>query len=618
MYLTHLMKQCKIIRTRRTFDNALRALPLTQHDRIWKLYLNFAKSASGQTAIRIWKRYMQIQPELREDFIDLLQDLNAYSEAAKQYIIILNDPTFLSRRGKSNYQIWSELADLLVSHPRDIDPDIPVERILRAGIERFSDQRGKLWTSLATYWIALQDFERARDAFEEGITTVMTVRDFTQIFDAYAEFEESIISMKMEEAAGRETVDVDADFELDLRMMRFEQLMDRRAFLVNDVLLRQNPNNVVEWEKRVGLWGENKAQVVATYNEAIKTINPKKASGRFGHLWVSFAKFYEEGGDLKTAREIMEKATRVPYRSVNELADVWIDYAEMEIRADNLDKAVEIMSLATKAPRVSNVDYFDESLTPQARVHKSSKLWSFYVDLEESCGTVESTKKVYERIFDLRIATPQIVVNYANFLEEHGYYEESFRVYERGLDHFSYPVAFELWNLYLTKFLARYGGTKLERARDLFEQALDGCPPKFAKPLYLLYGKLEEEHGLARHAMRIYERATKAVSDEDRFEMFEFYITKSAAGFGITSTRPIYERAIEMLPDKDAKEMCLRFANMERRVGEVDRARAIYAHGSQFADPRTSPAYWETWHAFEVKHGNEDTFKVLLPFTDFC
>ena len=25
------------------------------------------------------------------------------------------------------------------------------------------------------------------------------------------------------------------------------------------------------------------------------------------------------------------------------------------------------------------------------------------------------------------------------------------------------------------------GGTKLERARDLFEQSLDGCPPKFAK-----------------------------------------------------------------------------------------------------------------------------------------
>jgi pre-mRNA-splicing factor SYF1 len=363
MYLAHLTKQCKLTQTRRTFDDALRALPLTQHDRIWPLYLSFAKSASGTTAIKVWKRYMQIHPERREDFIDLLHELSAHSEAARQYIILLNDPAFKSRNGKSNYQLWSEFADLLVSHPHDIDPDVPVERIIRAGIERFSDQQGKLWTSLATYWIGLQDFDHARDAFEEGMMSVMTVRDFTQIFDAYAEFEESLIVEKMEEASERQIVDTDADLDLDIRMMRFEQLMDRRAFLVNDVLLRQNPNNVVEWEKRVGLWGENKSQVVTTYTQAIKTINPKKATGRFGHLWVGFAKFYEEGGDLKTAREIMKKATRVAYRSVNELADVWIDYAELEIRADSVEKALEIMALATKAPRVSNVDYFDDVIT---------------------------------------------------------------------------------------------------------------------------------------------------------------------------------------------------------------------------------------------------------------
>jgi pre-mRNA-splicing factor SYF1 len=37
--------------------------------------------------------------------------------------------------------------------------------------------------------------------------------------------------------------------------------MDRRPFLVNDVLLRQNPNNVLEWQQRVTLWGDNKEKV---------------------------------------------------------------------------------------------------------------------------------------------------------------------------------------------------------------------------------------------------------------------------------------------------------------------------------------------------------------------
>ena len=34
-----------------------------------------------------------------------------------------------------------------------------------------------------------------------------------------------------------------------------------------------------------------------------------------------------------------------------------------------------------------------------------------------------------------------------------------------------------------------------------------------------MYAKLEEEYGLAKRAMGIYERATQVVSDEDKFEV---------------------------------------------------------------------------------------------------
>lgn len=92
----------------------------------------------------------------------------------------------------------------------------------------------------------------------------------------------------------------------------------------------------------------------------------------------------------------------------------------------------------------------------QVRVYKSLRLWSFYVDLEESVGTVESTKAVYDKILEIKIANPQIIVNYANFLEENKFFEDSYKVYERGIDLFGYPIAFELWNIYLLKFIARY------------------------------------------------------------------------------------------------------------------------------------------------------------------
>lgn len=617
MYLQFLMQQPLVTLTRRTFDRALRALPISQHNRIWALYRPFANSAEGETAVRIWRRYMQVHPEDAEDFIELLVQVGLYTEAVRKYIDILNNPRFQSKNGKGHYELWSEMVDLLVEHAAEVETGhetgIDVDRIIRSGIERFSDQRGKLWCGLATYWIRRGSFERARDVFEEGILTVMTVRDFTLVFDSYAEFEESIIGALMEVAAARAekgVVDEAADFDLDIRMMRFEHLMDRRPFLLNDVLLRQNPNNVTEWEKRVALWGDNKENVVQTYTDAIAAIQPKKAVGPFHQLWANYAKFYEQAGDMRSARVIMEKAVKVPFKSVAELADMWIEWAEMELRSENFDDAVKIMAKAVQAPKRSTVDYFDETLSPQQRVHKSWKLWSFYVDLVESVSSLEETKKVYERIFELRIATPQTVVNYANLMEEHKYYEESFKIYERGLDLFSYPVAFELWNLYLTKAVDRK--ISIERLRDLFEQAVEDCPPKFAKVIYLMYGNLEEERGLARHAMRIYERATRAVSEEDRADMFNFYITKSASNFGLPSTRPIYERAIAALPDNEARDMCLKFADMEKRLGEIDRARAIYGHASQFCDPRTNPGFWTKWEQFEVHHGNEDTFKEML------
>jgi pre-mRNA-splicing factor SYF1 len=58
--------------------------------------------------------------------------------------------------------------------------------------------------------------------------------------------------------------------------------------------------------------------------------------------------------------------------------------------------------------------------------------------------------------------------------------------------------------------------------------------------------------------------------------------------------------------------MCLRFADMETKLGEIDRARAIYGHCSQMADPRVAADFWQAWKDFEVKHGNEDTLREML------
>ncbi|KAL6514953.1 hypothetical protein OROGR_020532 [Orobanche gracilis] len=249
----------------------------------------------------------------------------------------------------------------------------------------------------------------------------------------------------------------------------------------------------------------------------------------------------------------------------------------------------------------------------QMKLHKSLRLWTFYVDLEESLGSLDSTREVYERILDLRIATPQIIINYAMLLEDNKYFEDAFKVYERGVKIFKYPHVRDIWVTYLSKFVKRYGKSKLERARELFEHAVEMTPAESVKPLYLQYAKLEEDFGLAKRAMKVYDQATKAVPDNDKLGMYETYIARAAEIFGVPKTREIYEQAIQSgLPDKDVKLMCLKFADLEKSLGEIDRSRAIYKHASQFADPRSDADFWNKWHEFEVQHGNEDTFREIL------
>jgi pre-mRNA-splicing factor SYF1 len=58
--------------------------------------------------------------------------------------------------------------------------------------------------------------------------------------------------------------------------------------------------------------------------------------------------------------------------------------------------------------------------------------------------------------------------------------------------------------------------------------------------------------------------------------------------------------------------MCLRFASLERKLGEIDRARAIFAHASQFCDPRVDKNFWAEWNTFEIETGSEDTYREML------
>lgn len=182
------------------------------------------------------------------------------------------------------------------------------------------------------------------------MVAVKTVRDFTQIFDAYSKFMERVTSLKMNELTDAKPNEMaERETELELYMSRFEHLMDRRPLLLNSVLLRQNPHNVHEWLNRVEIYESNPEMVssvyiaqfmvqllqfqqVHTFNEAVKTVDPKQQVGKLSALWIAFGKLYENLNSMDEARRIFEQAILVDLVKVDELANIWCEYVEFELR----------------------------------------------------------------------------------------------------------------------------------------------------------------------------------------------------------------------------------------------------------------------------------------------
>ena len=392
-------------------------------------------------------------------YIDYLIDVGKLEEAAERLAQIVNDDHFVSKQGKSKHEMWLRLCDLISNNP-EAGRHLKVNAIIRQGLARFSDQVGRLWTSLANYYIRLGNFEQARDVFEEALNAVITVRDFAHVWDAYTQFEDGCMRAYMdaraenqEEGGDGAAAEGDDDVDFELRLARYEYLIDRRPLLLSSVMLRQNPHNVYEWQKRAKLY-TNPRSVLETYTRALKTVDPLKATGKPHVLWVNFAKYYETHNDLESARKIFDKATQATFKAVDDLAAVWCEYAEFEIRHGNYTTALQLLQRATEPPARVRKLKGDEPV--QERLFKSTRLWCFLADLTESIGTFDATRAVYDKILELRIATPQIVINYAQLLEEHKFFEESFKAYEKGVSLFDYPYSLDIWLCYLTKFAERY------------------------------------------------------------------------------------------------------------------------------------------------------------------
>ena len=210
-------------------------------------------------------------------------------------------------------------------------------------------------------------------------------------------------------------------------LARLEYLLERRPFLLNEVMLRQNPNNIGEWLKRVSLYQtkrtlateeQTQREIIAIYKRGIGELDytspfvdePTK-------LFIGLAKFYEDNEQLDEAFTVFDEAMRVEFPSGEHQVSIIREYCEMLIRSNNLNKAKDLLQRCfykVKSGRerveakiivkkMKSQNRIEEVESPDAGqdskdngegsfsrdVMFSTSLWALYADLEISLGTIK-------------------------------------------------------------------------------------------------------------------------------------------------------------------------------------------------------------------------------------
>ena len=62
----------------------------------------------------------------------------------------------------------------------------------------------------------------------------------------------------------------------------------------------------------------------------------------------------------------------------------------------------------------------------------------------------------------------------------------------------------------------------------------------------------------------------------------------------------------------------MRFADLERKLGEIDRARAIYMHASQLADPRVGTSTLSNFRARNKEISKNPILRIVQKLCCFC
>jgi len=662
-YIQFMMEQNSITKTKIIFNKALQAIPITQHKKLWDIYIPWIESLIGchKSKIEIFKRYIKFNPDYKEKFINYLIGIKEFNLAIHLIIDILNEENFYSKENKTQYYYWILLCQIINNYPEDLNlskynKELNVDKVIRHGIKKYTDEVGNLWVTLANYYIQIGLIEKAREIFEEALEKILTPRDFSLIFNSYLNFEQEIMKQNLfgnndinnnnfEFPADNENKNLEplelnelenAFVELNIKeshdnkkeeeikkeklleknsqnksnlqkfnFIRVTNLIQRRPFLLNSTKLRRNPNNVTQWLKRIELMKEKKdlTLIKNLYEECLSTIKINEAYGSLSEVYISYANFFEENNDIKKANEIYYKGCNLNFKNTDENVNMWCLWCEMNIRQKRYQDAYHIIKYIC----TNNANKY-------YKYNKNIKLWSLYVDLEMNLNPNNENQiiYIYNKMIEYKIANIETIFNFIIYLESIKNYEKIYNIYEQSLDLFRWPNSYDICICYLVDFINHYKNDKIEIFRDIIQNII--IFSGHLKIFYYIYAFYEEKYGLYNHCIDILKEASQNVKEEEKPEIHSVIIAKCAKYFGIGKVRLAFDDAMNNLEKSYVLEIGLKYISIEIKLKEINRARGIFKYLGKLFNPDNKEykeEFWEMWDNFEKIYGDSITYQEM-------